>query len=111
MNLTPTLTLLAAQPSLVEQVRRVPGSTWITLLTSLIAVVVIVRLWRGLKRINDYAPYLAAMFGGAVLFLLMVYNRSEPRFLTPLVERLTAFFPTKSKQEQDLERLRQSREK
>lgn len=64
----------------------------------------------GLKQINDYAPYLAAVFVGGLLFLLMVYNRNEPRFLTPIVEPLTNFLPTKSKQEADLDRLRRSRE-
>jgi hypothetical protein len=43
-----------------------------------------------------------------VLFLTMVYYRSEPPFLTPVVEKLTHFFPTKSKQEADLERMRRS---
>lgn len=75
-----------------------------------VAIVVLIRLWRGLRQINEYAPYIAALFTGTVLFLTMVYYRNEPRFLTPLVEPLTSFFPTKARQEQDLERLRRSRE-
>ena len=100
----------AAQTPFLDKLRHVPRETWIGLLAWIFALIVIVRLWRGLKQINDYAPYLAAIFASAVLFLLMVYNRSEPAFLTPIVDRLTAFFPTKAKQEQDLERMRRSRE-
>jgi len=39
-----------------------------------------------------------------------VYYRNEPKFLTPFVEPLTSFFPTKAKHDSDLERLRRSRE-
>jgi MFS superfamily sulfate permease-like transporter len=104
------LATLAAQSSVGEQLRRVPKETWINLAIGVVALVVLIRLWRALRQINEYAPYIAAVFTGAVLFLTMVYYRNEPRFLTPIVEPLTSFFPTKARQEQDLERLRRSRE-
>jgi MFS superfamily sulfate permease-like transporter len=103
--------LFAAQASVGEQLRRVPKETWINLAVGILAIVILVRLWRGLRQINEYAPYIAAVFTGTVLFQAMVYYRNEPRFLTPLVEPLTAFFPTKARQDQALERMRQSRER
>jgi hypothetical protein len=110
VHLAFALTTLAAQANFLEKLRRVPSGTWLTLGAWILAVIVIVKLWRGLKTVNDYAPYMAAVFVGVVLFLTMVYNRTEPRFLSPLVDRLTAFLPTKSQQERDLDRLRRSRE-
>lgn len=103
--------LFAAQPTAIEKIKRIPGQVWLNLLIWIVAIVVIIRLWRALKRINDYAPYIAATFTGAVLFLTMVYYRNEPPFLTPVVEKLTNFFPTRSKQETDLQRMRDSRER
>lgn len=111
--MTPTILpvlLLAAQPAALDKIGRIPGQIWLNLLIWIVAIVIIVRLWRALKQINDYAPYIVATFTGAVLFLTMVYYRNEPAFLTPVVEKLTHFFPTRSKQEADLERMRRNRE-
>jgi hypothetical protein len=102
--------LLAAQPTALDKLKRVPTEVWWNLLIWIVAIVVIIRLWRALKQVNDYAPYIAATFTGAVLFLTMVYYRNEPPFLTPFVEKLAHFFPTKSKQEADLDRIRRTRE-
>jgi hypothetical protein len=101
------LDLLAAQ-TVTQKLQRIPTGVWINLLIWIGVIVIIVRVWKGLKEINDYAPYIVATFTGCVLFLTMVYYRNEPPFLTPVVEKLTHFFPTKSKQEQDLERMRRS---
>ncbi len=104
------LAAMAAQSSVEDQLRRVPKEAWINLAIGVVAIIVLVRLWRGLRQNNEYAPSIAATFTAGVLFLTMVYYRNEPKFLTPLVEPLTSFFPTKAKQDSDLERLRRSRE-
>jgi hypothetical protein len=101
-------TCLVAAQSVVERLQHIPRGVWINALIWILGVVVIVRVWKGLKQLNDYAPYLVATFAGCVLFLTMVYYRSEPPFLTPVVEKFTHFFPTRSKQEADLERMRRS---
>lgn len=103
--------LLAAQPTTLDRLKRIPTDVWLNLVMWILAVVVIIRLWRALKRINDYAPYIAATLTAGVLFLTMVYYRNEPAFLTPVVDKLSHFFPAKSKQEADLERMRQGRER
>ena len=73
-------------------------------------VVIIIRLWRALKRLNDYAPYIAVLIGMSGIMAYWVYERTEPAFLTPVVEPLTGFLPTKAKHQRDLERLRQGRD-
>ena len=104
------LTILAAQSSAWDQIRRVPRQAWINFVICVLAVLIVVRLWRAMKKLNDYAPYIVAVLVTATVFSYWVYNRTEPRILSPLVDRLMPFFPTKSKQEQDLEKLRRGRE-
>jgi hypothetical protein len=110
VQVTYTLTMLAAKLSAWDQLKRVPKQTWINLIICVVALIVIVRVWRGLKKFNDYAPYFAAVLAASMIFFYWVYNRAEPAFLTPLVDRLAPFFPTKSKQEADLERMRRTKE-
>jgi hypothetical protein len=105
-----TLTLLAAQSSVWDQVQRVPRQFWINAIICVLAVLLVARLWREMKRLNDYAPYIVAVIVTTTVFFYWVYNRTEPRILSPLVDRLMPFFPTKSKHEQDLEKLRRARE-
>ena len=104
------LAILAAQSSVWDQIRRVPRQAWINFVICVLAVLIVVRLWRTLKRLNDYAPYFVAAIVTTTVFFFWVYNRTEPRILSPLVDRLMPFFPTKSKQEQDLDKLRRGRE-
>lgn len=91
------LLFAAAPPSTWEQLQRVPKETWINLGIAVVAIIVLMKAWRVLKSFNDFAPYLATLLAVALLFFYWVYERSEPRFLTPLVDKIAPFFPTKVK--------------
>jgi hypothetical protein len=100
----------AAPPSAWEQVRQVPKDTWINIAICIIAIVVIVRLWRVLKNINEFVPYIAAVLAAGLIFFYWVYERSEPRFLTPMIDKLAPFFPSKGTQQEIGEKRRRGRD-
>jgi hypothetical protein len=104
------MAFLAAQTSTWEKLRNVSTQSWLNLGLCILAVVIVVRTWRALKKINDFFPWLASALATVMILSYWTYNRTEPRFLSPAVDKLTMFLPTKSKHEQDLERLRKSRE-
>lgn len=110
MQRAPVIPLLAAASSTWENVRRIPSQTWINLGICVLAVVLVVRMWRALRRFNDFAPWIATTLFASMILCYWVYERTEPRFLTPVVERLTFFLPTKSKHQADLEKMRQGRD-
>ncbi len=102
--------LAAAPPSAWEQLQRIPKQSWINLAICIIAVVVIARVWKILKSVNDFVPYIAAFLALFLIFFYWVYDRSEPRFLTPIVEKLAPFFPSKGTQQEIESRRRQGRD-
>ncbi len=102
--------LLAVQQTPLHQLRHVSREAWLNLAICIIGIVVVVRLWRTLRSLNDYAPYLAACVFSCGVFCYWVYTRTEPAFLTPVVEKLTPFLPTQTKQQEYIDRARQSRE-
>ncbi|MSU50509.1 MAG: hypothetical protein EXS37_15725 [Opitutus sp.] len=105
-----TLTLaVAAPPTVWEQIRQVPKDTWINIGICVLTVIIIVRLWGVLKKANDFAPYIAAILGSFLIFFYWIYDRSEPRFLTPVVEKLAPFFPSKGVQKNIEEKRRRGR--
>jgi hypothetical protein len=105
-----TLILAAAPPSAWEQLKRVPKDTWINLIICVVAVVVIIRVWRVLKKFNEYAPYVASIVAAMMIFFYWVYDRSEPRFLTPVIDKLAPFFPSKTKQDEIGEKRRRGKD-
>jgi hypothetical protein len=88
--------LAAAPPSAWEQVKHVPKETWINIAICVVALVGIIWAWRALKKINDFVPYIAAVVAAGLIFFYWVYERSEPKFLTPVIDKIAPFFPTKS---------------
>jgi purine-cytosine permease-like protein len=86
--------LAAAQPSLWDYLQRIPRQTWINVLICVVAVVVIVRVWAALKRFNDFAPYFVAAVAAALIFFYWIYDRTEPKFLSPLIDQIAPFFPS-----------------
>lgn len=103
-------TLAAVQSPAWEPLRSVSRQTWINLILCVAAVIVIGRIWRALKSVNEFVPYIVAVLMGGLIFFYWVYERSEPRFLTPLVDQLAPFFPSKSKQQQIQDKRRQGRD-
>jgi hypothetical protein len=98
----------AAQTAPVEQLKHVPRQFWINLAICIVALVLILRVWRALKRFNDYAPYFAAALAAAFIFFYWVYERTEPAFLTPIVDRIAPFVPTHSQQDRIVEKARKN---
>ena len=96
----------AAEPSVWQQLERVPKQTWINIGICIVAIVVLVKVWGALKRFNDYAPFFAVAVAGALIFFYWVYERSEPRFLSPVVDRIAPFFPSRGKQQENIDRAR-----
>ena len=110
MQVTPTFVLLAAQSSALEKLGEIPFQTWVNVGLCILAGLIVARIWKGLREVGDFMPWLAVIIAGAMILSYWTYNRNEPRFLTPVVDRLTLLLPTKAKHAQDLEKWRKSRE-
>ncbi len=78
-----------------QKIQEIPSTFWVTLLTVVIGVLIVVRVWRALKDFNDFAPYIALLAVMAIGTIYVVYERKEPEFLTPFVDQLAQFLPTK----------------
>ena len=110
MNALLVLTLAAAQKSAWDQLKGIPKETWINIGICVLAVVIITKVWRGLKKVNEFVPYIVAVLAAFLIFFYWVYDRSEPRFLTPIVEKLAPFFPSRSAQDQIEQKRRRGRD-
>lgn len=85
----------SAKPTVWEKVQAVPLSTWGSLLVAIIVVVLLVRVWKSLGEFNEFAPWIALFMVGGSVILYWTYERSEPKVLSPVINALSQYLPSK----------------
>lgn len=84
--------MLAA--SALDTVKQLPASTWIKIAIALAAIVVAVILLRKIASTNKIVLGVVVFVVCTVVFFSWVYNRNEPKFLSPIIDRIAPFFPS-----------------
>lgn len=85
--------LLAA--TAMEKLEQVPKTFWVNALMALAAFVVGVLLVRHAAGMNKLVLALIVFLFVTVVAFQWVFERNEPRFLTPYVDKIAPFFPSK----------------
>jgi hypothetical protein len=84
---------IAANPAL-EKLQAIPPAFWLKVGIVIGGIIVFVILMRKLMNVNKFILGGVIFVGGGVLWFNMLYNRTEPKFLTPLFDRIAPFFPS-----------------
>lgn len=87
--------MLLMAVSALEKLQQIPRQVWIYLAIGAGVIVGAVLAYRFLAGVNKLW---LTIIGGVALTVLgfqWVYERNEPKFLTPVVEKIAPFFPTK----------------
>jgi hypothetical protein len=80
----------------MEKLRHVPVEFWLKLAMIVVVFVLVVLLIRGISQMNKALLAAGIFFLVAVLGFHWIYDRNEPRFLTPVIDKIAPFFPSKS---------------
>ncbi len=80
--------------SAIEKMKTLPPDVWIKIGVAVAVVIVAVLVFRRILKMNKIIAGVILFVVGTVVFFSWVYNRNEPKFLTPLVERIAPFFPS-----------------
>ena len=81
----------------MEKLQQVPRQFWINAAIAILGFILVVYVARRLRQVNIYALIVAL---GVVLTLAgfnWIYERNEPQFLTPIIDVIAPFFPSKGK--------------
>ena len=84
---------LLAQSAL-DKVKTLPPDVWLKIGIVIFAIIVVVFIARRLVKMNKILGSIVLAVVGSIVFFSWVYNRNEPKFLTPIVEKIAPFFPT-----------------
>lgn len=78
----------------LEKVQTLPPAVWLKIGIAIGAFVLAILLYRRLMKMNKVIAGIIVFVAGTIVFFSWVYNRNEPKFLTPIVEKIAPFFPS-----------------
>ena len=91
------LAAAAAAPGPVtalDKIKTLPPAIWAKIGIAIAAFVLTVFLFRRVMKMNKIIASIIVFVVITVFFFSWVYNRNEPAFMTPIVEKVAPFFPS-----------------
>jgi glucan phosphoethanolaminetransferase (alkaline phosphatase superfamily) len=77
-----------------EKMQTLKPEVWLKIGVAVVAFVAAILIFRRVMRMNKIIAGVVVFVVFTVVFFSWVYNRNEPKFLTPIVEKIAPFFPS-----------------
>jgi glucan phosphoethanolaminetransferase (alkaline phosphatase superfamily) len=78
----------------LEKAQSLKPDVWLKIGIVLVAFIAVVLISRRLMKMNKVVAGVVVFVVFTVVFFSWVYNRNEPKFLTPVIEKVAPFFPS-----------------
>ena len=78
----------------LEKLKTLPPDVWLKIGVVVGGFIIAILVFRRVMKMNKIIAGVIVFVVMTVVFFSWVYNRNEPKFLTPLVERVAPFFPS-----------------
>jgi len=86
--------MLFLAASAMDSLKQVPPATWLKIGIAVAALVVAVIVLRKVASMNKIILGVIVVVACSIVFFSWIYNRNEPKFLSPIIERIAPFFPS-----------------
>lgn len=86
--------MLPLAVSAMEKIKQIPPGTWLNIAMAIGAVVAAVIIVRRVAKMNKVVMGVVVFVAGTILFFNWIYYRNEPRFMTPVINKIAPFFPS-----------------
>lgn len=80
----------------LERIREIPNAFWINLGVVVLLLILLVVILRKLAAVNKVVLIVAGTVAITGLGFSWIYERDEPKFMTPFVEKIAPLFPSKT---------------
>jgi hypothetical protein len=78
----------------LDKIKTLPPAIWLKIAIAIGAFVLAIFLFRRVMKMNKIIATVVVFVVGTIFFFSWVYNRNEPKFMTPIVEKVAPFFPS-----------------
>lgn len=80
--------------SAMEKIREIPPGTWLNIAIGIAIVIGAVVFVRRVAKMNKLVMGVVVFVVLTIMFFNWVYYRNEPRFMTPVINKIAPFFPS-----------------
>lgn len=87
--------MLILAVNVMEKIHALPKAVWVNIGIGVLFLILAIVLVKKAAQMNKVVLAAIIFIFGTVLFFNWVYERNEPAFLTPFIDKLAGFFPTK----------------
>lgn len=91
----PFLAVAASAPTALDKLKQIPPAFWLKVGIAVAAIVVAVILLRKIAQMNKVVLTVIVLIVVSTVGFNWIYQRNEPAWATPVVEKLAGFFPSK----------------
>ena len=85
--------LFAEAQTTLERLAKIPRGFWIKIGLAIAAVIVAALVIRAILKLNKFVLAGVAFIAAGLIWFNWIYHRNEPKFLTPIMNRIAPFFP------------------
>ena len=78
----------------LDKIKTLPPAIWMKIAIAVGAFILTIFLFRRVMKMNKIIASVIIFVVFTVVFFSWVYNRNEPKFMTPIVEKVAPFFPS-----------------
>jgi hypothetical protein len=78
----------------LDKLKTLPPAIWLKIAIAIAAFILTIFLFRRVMKMNKIIASVIVFVVCTVVFFSWVYNRNEPKFMTPIVQRIAPFFPS-----------------
>ena len=86
---------LAAAPTALEKLKHVPPAFWWKIAAAVLCIVVIAVILQRIAHMNKIVLAVIVFVIFTVVGVNWIYERNEPAFLTPVIDKVAPFLPSK----------------
>lgn len=86
--------MLFLATSALEKAQSIPPATWLKLGIAVAAIVAVVVVLRAVAKMNKILLGVGVFVVVSIVFFSWIYNRNEPKWMTPVIEKIAPFFPS-----------------
>jgi hypothetical protein len=85
----------AAAATPLEKLKQVPPAFWLKVGVAVAALIVLVILLKMVAKVNKVVLAIIMLVVFTVVGVTWIYERNEPAFLTPVIDKIAPFLPSK----------------
>jgi len=78
----------------LEKAQSMKPEVWLKIGIAIAAFILVIFIFRRVMKMNKIVASVIVFVVCTVVFFSWVYNRNEPKFMTPIVEKIAPFFPS-----------------